>query len=302
MNALIAFRPALRQGLLFQAIFAVVLASGSLLAFLSGWNQPIGASFVLLLIVSLGLFAPLLLVLYRAYALTRASYYLERDGLRLRWGLRAEDIPLPEIEWVRRASDLAVVLPPPPFSWPGAMLGTVHTQDLGIVEYMASSRDHLLLIATPERIYAISPDDPAAFLKAFQRTFELGSLSPISSVSVLPAAYLARIWADLPVRYMLLAGFVVGLLLLVIVSLAIPGRETIPLGFQSDGSPLPGVPAGQLILLPMLAAFIFFGDFFAGLFFYRNDAHRPVAYIVWGSGMVTMLLLLSAALMLIQIP
>jgi hypothetical protein len=241
-------------------------------------------------------------VLYRAYALMRASYRLERDGLRLRWGLRAEDIPLPQVEWVRRASDLAVDLPLPPISWPGALRGTAQSQDLGTIEYMASNTQTLLLIATPDRIYAISPEDPNAFLKAFQQTFEMGSLSPISSISVLPAAYLTTVWSNLPARYILMIGFLVGLLLFVIVSLAIPGRETVALGYYSDGRPLPDVPAGQLILLPMLGAFIFFSDLFAGLFFYRNTAHRPVAFVIWSSGMATMLLLLSAALMIIRVP
>jgi len=50
------------------------------------------------------------------------AYWLAH-GLRLRWGLRAEDIPLPEIEWIRPASDLGFHLPKPFLSMPGALLG-----------------------------------------------------------------------------------------------------------------------------------------------------------------------------------
>jgi hypothetical protein len=44
---------------------------------------------------------------YRAYALLRADYYIDRDSLAMLWGLRVEDIPLTDIEWVRPASDVA---------------------------------------------------------------------------------------------------------------------------------------------------------------------------------------------------
>jgi hypothetical protein len=301
MDDVVYFRPARRRGLLFHGAAVAFLATCSMLSFQAGINQQMGTNFVLLLILSLLLVILLLLVLYRGYALMRANYRLERDGVRLRWGLRAEDIPLPEVEWVRKATDLASDLPKPKLHWPGALLGTTHTPDLGLIEYMASTTDTMLLIATPQRIYAISPEDPDAFLKAFQRTFEMGSLSPISSISVLPAAYLTRIWSDPAARLMLAAGFGLALLLFIIVTTAIPGIEFVSLGFLADGRPLPGVPSEQLILLPMLAALIFFSDLFAGLYFYRNAAHRPVAYLIWGSGMVTMLLFLFAAINIIQI-
>lgn len=43
---------------------------------------------------------PLPLLVYRFRALQRAHYILERDGIRLRWGLRAEDIPMDQVDWV----------------------------------------------------------------------------------------------------------------------------------------------------------------------------------------------------------
>ncbi|MCX8025688.1 MAG: PH domain-containing protein, partial [Thermanaerothrix sp.] len=37
---------------------------------------------------------------YRLVALWRATYSIDRDGLRLRWGLRVEHLPLDVIEWI----------------------------------------------------------------------------------------------------------------------------------------------------------------------------------------------------------
>lgn len=301
MNDLFAFQPPRRRGLLFHVGAILALAATSAIAFLLGLEQTVGLNIVLLLVLSLVLFAPLPLILYRGYALLRASYRLERDGLRLRWGLRAEDIPLPDIEWVRRASDLPADLPLPGLVWPGAIRGTVNVRDLGPVEYFASSRDTLLLIATHQRIYAISPDDPDRFLRAFQQAFEMGSLEPISSVSVLPVAYLTQIWNDRRARFLILGSLLLTLLLFAAAGLIIPERSSISIGFYPNGQPLPPVPSEQLILLPILGAFSFVIDLAAGLFFYRRETTRLIAFFVWGSALITEGLFMAAIFQLSQV-
>jgi hypothetical protein len=278
------FYPPRQRGLLFHGALVLGLGGTSTLSFFYGINQQEGSPFVLFLLLSLLLFAPLPWVIYRAYALLLASYRLERDGLRLRWGMRAEDIPLPDVEWVRRPTDLATDLPLPRLHWPGAILGRVNARDLGTIEYLAADENHMLLVATPQRIFAISPEDPQAFIRAFQRTLELGSLTPLSSVSVLPAAYLAQIWADRITRALLAAGFVLNLLLLVGTSLLLGVRPA---------------SAQLLLLLPILGAFIYVVDLATGLFFYRRVHQRLIAYMVWASAPVTAALLVVAALVFV---
>lgn len=293
------FRPLRQRGLFFHGILIVALGATSALSFMLGFNQQVGGYFVLLLLISLLLFAPLPWIIYRAYALGRAVYRVERDGLRLRWGLRAEDVPLPEIEWVRQATDLAADLPLPRLVWPGALLGSVNVPDLGPMEYLASSSKNLILIATAQRIYAISPEDPQTFLRAFQYALEMGSLSPLSSVSVLPAAYLSQVWANKVARVLLVGGFLLNLFLFVGVSLLVPGRATVSLGFQPNGAPLPAVPATQLLLLPILGAFTYVIDFAAGLFFFRHEQNRIIAYITWASAAASAALFIGASIILL---
>ena len=300
MSETIIYTPPRQRGLLFHGILIAAFGAATVLTFLSGAYQRIGSYFVLLLLISLLLFAPLPLLIYRAYALVRASYRLERDGLRLRWGLRAEDIPLPDIEWVRRASDLAVDLPLPRLSSTGAILGTVNVPDLGPVEYLASSRQTLVLIATPRKVYAISPEDPEGFISDFQRSLELGSLAPISSVSVLPAAYLSQVLANRVARALIVSGAILTLLLFVGVSLIIPSRTSISLGFYPSGAALPGVPAEQLILLPILGIFIYLIDLSVGLFFFRREKESLIAFLVWGSAVVSMVLLILAVFFILS--
>jgi hypothetical protein len=298
MNQTFIFRPPRRKGIGFHALLILVLAGSSAFALFFGLSEQVGGYFVFLLLLSLLLAAPLPLILYRLYALANASYRLERDGLRLRWGLRVEDIPLPEIEWVRYASELPGDLPNPTLSWPGAVLGRVDSQDLGPVEYLASDSGAMLLVATPERVYAISPEQSQDFLQAFQKAFEMGSLTPISSVSVRPAAYLSYVWQDNLARNILLTGLAITLVLFIGVSLAIPGMTSASLGFLPSGEPMPEGPATQLMLLPILGFFIYLVDLTVGLFFYRRDEYRLIAYMVWASG-VTALLLLGLATLLI---
>jgi hypothetical protein len=82
------------------------------------------------------------------------------------------------------------------------------------------------------------------------------------------------------------------------VSLLIPRLGTASLGFYSNGAPLPPGPAEQMLLLPILSAMIFLTDLGAGLFFYRRKSYQMLAYILWGSAVVTAVLLIIAALLI----
>ncbi len=292
------FAPARRTGLILHILAALLLGSGSGLAVFFATQQRVGANFVLMILAAVVLFLPLPLVLYRGYALLTARYSVDRDGLKLRWGLRAEDIPLPEIEWLRPASDLAYELPVPRLSWPGALLGVIQTRDLGPVEYLASARRGLLLVATPQRVFAISPADTTGFARAFRSATEMGSLAPIQSFSAKPVAFLLRVWGDRAARSLVLAGFALAAALFVLVSLTIPTRASVSLGFDAAGQPLESGPPAALLLLPVLAIFAFVADLVGGLFFYRREDQRPVAYLLWAGSVITPVMLILAMLLL----
>jgi hypothetical protein len=282
-----------------QVVLALVLGAAVGIAL---WNATLiqaGLYFVFLLLLSLILLFPLGISIYRAYALLQAHYSLERDGLRLRWGLRAEDIPLPMIEWVRPASDMGFRMPLPTGALPGGILGTRVIEGLGPVEYMASDFKKMLLIATPEKIFVISPANTSAFIRTFQRSNELGSLSPIPSRTALPATFFRRVLSDQPARIMMIAGLVLTVILFVTVSLLIPIRAEVVLGFDSQGQPLGTTASDWLLLLPVLATFAYIVDLIGGLYFFRNPPGQPIAYLLWTAGIITPLLLLVAVVFLI---
>jgi hypothetical protein len=294
------FFPRRRKGLLIHGGLALLCVGVSGGSFWLAQQQQVGAYFVLLLLFSLLLLPPLMITLYREYALIRGTYVIERDGLRLRWGLRTEDIPLTAIEWVRPAAQSGLRLLLPFASLPGAILGTRRVEGLGPIEYIASDVDTLLLVATPQKIFAISPDDPRKFQYAFQRAIEMGSLTPLPSVSNRPAAFLQYVWSDKKARTLFIVGTGLVLLLFVFTSLSIPHLNTVSLGYLANGKPEQPVPAARLLLLPVLTALVYGGDLLAGLFFYSQplEEGKNVAYLLWLGSPITSILLMIATILI----
>jgi len=297
------FRPKRALGTIFQIIAMVVLV---LVAVWGLWlisQADFGLAFLLYLLPTVIAVMLLPLLAYRLLSLRAAHYRLARDGISLRWGLRVEDIPIDAVAWIRPASELGRPLPLPWPRWPGSVIGIRRLSGSAPIEYLAGEARPLLLIATPQTVFAISPDDPAAFLSAYHRLTEMGSLAPMPARSVYPAFLLARVWRTASARNLLLGALFLNLLLLAWVVAVAPGRSQIMLGFQRGGEAVPGV---RLLLLPVLSSFFFLVDFLAGLFLYRRgivqqvDVGMPkapysfLAYLLWGSAALTPLVLMVA--------
>lgn len=289
------FQPPRRTGLLIQGGMALLLLAAGGYFFYLATQDPSGLDFLLHMVIALALFAPLPIILTRLYALLTSVYILRRDGLMIRWGLRREDIPLNDIEWIRPATELGFRLPLPWLRWPGAVLGARHVPELGQVEFMAADVPHMLLVATPEKVFAISPEDANAFMALFRNVNELGSLAPLEAQSVYPRLLLGRIWDDRMARLLTLISMGVGLVLLGVVVIAVPGLGTI--SWTTPGST---APAERLFLLPVLDGLILLINLLFGMFIYRQGADRQIAaYLLWGSAGLTGLLLLIGSLLLI---
>lgn len=294
------FHPARRTGLLINIPAAVLLLGGSGAFIWLSARQQVGSSFLLLLLLALALLAPLPLVAYRIYALLQSSYTLDRESLTLSWGLRSQVIPIYDVEWIRPANELGFHLPLPRLGWPGAYLGARSVEGLGLVEFMAADTSSMLVVATPERIYVISPTQTRDFINTFLRSAEMGSLSRVAAVSSRPAAFLQEVWSDRLARGMLVAGVGLTLALFILVTLLIPSRAQISLGFYPNGAPVEPGPSERLLLLPVLAGLVTAADVALGLFFYRHEDQRLAGYFLWAAGGLTALLLIIATFFLIR--
>jgi hypothetical protein len=262
------YEPDRRLGIIFH--FSAI----SVLIIVSGWGiwnaarSSLGLVFLLYLIPSLVSFVLIPLLAYRWYSLMGAYYQLDRDGMRLRWGLRIEDIPMDAVTWISQSTALKRKLPLPWLRWPGAVLGVRNTSDGERVEFLSSRSNQLVVIATRTQLFTISPDESGPFMQTFQHLMELGSLSPITAQSLYPSFLLARIWRVRSARLLILAGLLLNIILVVWVSLVIPSRSTILLGFATSGDPVPSV---RLLLIPLISGFFFLVDLLLGIFYFRRD-------------------------------
>lgn len=296
------FPPSRQRGIFIHVIAILVLSAIGLAAFGLVFQTPVGVLFALYLVLFLAVALPVPVLVYRLYALIRANYLLDRNTLRLVWGLRAEDIPVADVEWVRPVTGLLAPLSLPWFRLPGGILGVTRQADIGDVEFLASEADTLLLVATARRVFAISPADPAAFASAFQKVIEMGSLLPGEGRSQYPSFVVVQAWESVLVRYLWLVGVFLNIGTLIWVSVLVPTVSRIPLGFGPDGLPLEPVPGVQLVLVPFMSAVLFIMGWLLGLFFYRREDQRVLALAIWTSSTLAALLFLLAVFFIVTTP
>ncbi|NWF64691.1 MAG: hypothetical protein HXY38_10330 [Chloroflexi bacterium] len=296
------FPPPKQRGLLIHGIILLVLTVVVIVGFIQLTAADVGPAFLIWLLVSLAAFAPIPFFAYRVFALYRASYEIDRDSLAIHWGLRVEDIPLSDIEWIRPAEDLTNPLRLPALPLPGALLGVRRHPDLGSVEFIASDSKKLLIVATAKRVFVISPENPAGLTHTFARATELGSLAPTEAKSVYPSFIVSQAWESGMARYLWLSALFLNIGLFVWASLIIPSTPQVALAVQAADSTIETVPSSQLIIFPVASLLLAVAGWIAGLYFYRWDRERTLAFIVWGSSTFTSLLFLLAVLFIITTP
>lgn len=295
-NAPLVFEPPRRTGLAVHAVLMSALLALTLFNLWQTVRAPIGAIFLVNLLLALLTALPIPLVLYRLRALQTAAYELNRDGVILRWGLRSVTLPMPTVLWVRRAQELPGKLPMPLLWWHGALLGTALRPMRGLppIEFLAANRANLLLIATEQRIYAISPADPDSFLRTIQRLLEYGSITPLVYTNQYPLSLLRDLWQSRLLRTIFASSIGLNAALLAWVSLSIPRQPSIRLGFDATTQPGLAVAAAGLLLLPFLSGLFSALNGLLGLYFFRREPLRFLAYLLWISGALLPVLFLLA--------
>jgi hypothetical protein len=290
------FDPPRRKGMALH-ITALLLIFALLAVLLTvAVSEPAGLLVVILLILAL-LFSLLLpLLFYRLYSLVKSGYWVSRDGLRLRWGLRQVDLPHAAIVDVARVGELENFIAPPRWTWPGALVGIVHEAELGDVEFMAADKQDLVLLGTKERVYAISPQSSRDFVATVKREALRGSLRALRPRSVSASFVLVEAWAEKRTRTLLIGGAILSLGLLLLAGLLAPGLPSVSLGFSADGLPLTPVAGVQLFLLPALNLFFYMGNLMLGLLFYREPNGVNFSYLLWGCSLFASVLFLGAIL------
>jgi hypothetical protein len=294
------FLPRRTFGIVFHAILICVILGGCGVLIWLAFRETGSALLVVYLLGAIFLFLLLPIVGYRGYALLQGIYSLKRDGLRIRWGLRAEDVPLSEVKWVRPASDLEIPIGLPAFAMPGALLGMSEHPDLGQVEFIASSSSNLVIVATMSKVFVVSPERKEEFVDRFTRALEMGTLTPMEAYSAVPAAFVRQIALDKYGKFLIPTGLVLALFLLMLVGLSIPLKTMVSIGFDANGNLLPAVASSRLLLLPVLGILLYIFGTVSGVYFFRRSESRPVALLVWSSNVFTLSLLITASIILLS--
>jgi hypothetical protein len=274
-------------------VSVVQMSTGELSIWLALW--------VMLPLISLPL---LLLILYRLYGLFTARYSIDRDGLRLRWGLAYDDIPIQQLDRVEQAEAVGLKqFPAPGFWWPGLVIGKRYVEGLGEVEYFAArGPSGLIVVQSGDRFLAISPSDVDAFLKAVTTSLRMGALQTHEEVSTRPNFALARLASDRAALLLVIFGSLLPIAMFVYLLLTvggIPGQ--VAFGFDATGAIDTYAPPGRLLLLPMISGASWFVNLFFGLWMYRTHTNRPLAYALWAGAILVGGLLWGAVLQLMGV-
>lgn len=293
------FRPVRRRGLIL--LLGMLLLNIALVGWLilQALAQETRGVFILYLVAGVAAAVPLPIILYRLLSLIRASYVMDREGLHIQWGLRTEDIPMMEIDWIRSIHDIAFEIQFPALSFPGAVLGKRTHRDLGLIEFIASDKASLLLIATRDCIFAISPADENDFFHAFRHSAEMGSIAPIQRKSARADFLVGSLFSDKLARGFILAGALLSVVLLIWTAFVIPTRDTVPLGFNPAGQSVEASSSERLLLLPVLSLFTLVADIGLGAYLFQKKGFRTASYLVFASSLITPLSFLGLIAMII---
>lgn len=298
------FTPPRLLGLVIGCLIFVLASAGAAVGVAGLANATVSPWIVLWVSLPLLGVPVALMAAYRVYGLLTAGYSLDRDRLRVRWGLAQDEIPLSAITRLGPPGEgLAGLRPGPGFWWPGCVVGRKAVDGRGEIEFFATRLEGgLVLVEAGERRLALSPSDPEAFRQAYLDATRMGSLERIAGKSVRPDFFLGRLWSDGLARGLVLAGVVLPLLQLGYLAVQAAGLPVqVPFGFNAVGAPDPFVPPGRLLLLPMLGGLCWLIDLAIGAWLYRRPGERPLAYGLWSTSVLVGLLLWGASLELLAV-
>ena len=293
-----SYAPARGKGLLFLFPVCAGLIALEIFLFLRFDITQVGLQFFLLLIALLLIAVPLVFLLYRLYSLLFSAYRLERDGLHIQWGLRTEVIPLNAIEWIRSPMEMMEDVPWSVLPMPGAYLGTVQANEHLTYEFLASDMNKMLFVGTPRSTYAISPQNPAAFLNGFERILQMGTLTNVEWTTSRPGNWLIEAWQSKAGRISVLSSLVFLITLYIYVGIRFQVGGTISLSFSPSGEPLESISSVNMLVVPLGASFIWLTGSIMGLLLFQRQENRRTAEIVWGAVSAAVLQCLIAALMI----
>jgi hypothetical protein len=241
-------------------------------------------------------------VVSRLWLLFSISYRLNPGGaFEIRFGTRFESIPVEAVEEILAGARLPADLRSSVPGWWRSWSGRVQPASIHLpVDCLATQRDdHLLLVVLRDRMIAISPANPAGFMRAFSDWATRGSIEPVPSISVEPPPVFMDILDQAIPASLLGVGLVAAVSLGSFILAIQPGLPAImPFKFSVSGAPIaPGNPI-RLLILPITGGLIWIANAMIGWIAWRRD-DRLAAYTLWSVGLLVPMVFWFAAIGLI---
>jgi hypothetical protein len=264
-------------------------------------NQSIRAQQINFLTFLMGLIVvlsvPVLLVLvYQTISWLTLRYYLDRNGISVRWIGSEQIIPIRDIQQIVQGAQLGdTVVRRRGLHWPGHERGDGLVPGIGRTRFLATRPlVEQLLLVTPGRSFGISPQHTDGFLEAFEVRQKLGP-NRLLEQQVRRATWLTwPFMTDQAAWALLGAAAIINLGLFGYLTIRFPGLDyQLPLHFNQLGQADRIGTKMELFALPVIGLIILGTNLVLGLILYRRE--RAGSYLLWGASAAVQALFWLAA-------
>lgn len=231
------------------------------------------------------------------YGVWFLTYELDQSALVIHWLGQRFVVAYDGIDAIYGGKRLGETRGPRPLSVAGYRIGEGWAHGVGQVTFYTTSveEEDIAVVATLSGVFALSPEDPAAFRRALiSRVQE----DEVAGQHVLPTE--RRLVPEAVLDRLALVPLGLAALLWLVLTGLLLGRfealpEQVPLGFGTGGEPRLGERAG-LWLIPALGALVLLANAVLGAFLVRREA--LLARLIWIATPVVLVMLLIAAVRL----
>lgn len=248
----------------------------------------------LLILLSVPLLA---VVIYHTLSCFTLRYYLDRDGVTIRWLGGHQVVPMRDIQRVLPGDRLSgPVVHRRGVRWPGHERGVGAIPGIGRTRFLATRPPNgQLLLITPGQALAISPHGPEEFVDSLEARQELGP-NRILEPERWRAPWLTwNLWQDRTAGLVLGAATTINLGLFAFLCARFPRLdELMPLHYNSQGLADRIGTKAELFTLPIIGLIILGTNLVLGLLLYRRE--RAGSYLLWGAAAAAQMLFWLAVL------
>jgi hypothetical protein len=279
---------------LILAFGGVTLAVVGLVRRLNGspdqWQIDIGA-FGLLLLLLVSLLAAIWSA-HRFVAALTLTYDIDRNGLYIRWAGNQTIVPLDRVVTIDVGAG-PTFLPFGIFQRVGTYWGRAFASETPLYLYATQPPGECLIIYTTDAAYAVSPEDPEAFVQDLEQRRNLGATKIMQPSVEHSRVFHYVFWRDGTVLTLVVAAVVINLLALALIATTYPSlAPAVEMRFDATGEVAELRPRHQVLFLPLAALGLSLFNTATGMLLYRRLP--PGARLLQGASVIVQLLFLVA--------